>query len=77
MLAALERRYATWLTAGLNGFADELEHRDAVRGRRVRVGDRAGTAGAIAPDGRLEIKLARGDIVLVESGEVELAPATQ
>ena len=40
----------------------------------VRVGDRAGTAGAIAPDGRLTIVLDRGDVVLVESGEVELGP---
>ena len=77
VLGELERRYALWLTAGLTGFADELEHRHAVRGRRVRVGDRAGTAGAIAADGRLEIVLDRGDVVLVESGEVELAPATQ
>ena len=38
------------------------------------MGDRAGTAGAIAPDGRLTIVLDRGDVVLVESGEVELGP---
>jgi BirA family biotin operon repressor/biotin-[acetyl-CoA-carboxylase] ligase len=77
VLSELERRYVTWLAAGLAGLEDELEHRHAVRGRRVRVGDRAGTAGAIAPDGRLEIVLDRGDIVLVESGEVELTPETQ
>ena len=37
----------------------------------------AGTAGAIARDGRLTIVLDRGDSVLVESGEVELWPETR
>ena len=38
------------------------------------MGDRAGTAGEIAPDGRLTIVLDRGDVALIESGEVELGP---
>ena len=77
LLMELERRYAAWLESGLEGLTDELEGRNAARGRRVRVAGRAGTAGAIAPDGRLTIALDGGDSVLVESGEVELWPETR
>ncbi len=74
VLVALERRYADWLGGGLEVLAGELDARNALRGRRVRVDGLAGTAGAIAPDGRLTIVLDRGDSLLVESGEVELSP---
>ena len=74
VLAELERHYDTWLVDGLAGLLDELEQRNVLRGHSVRVGDRAGTAGAIAADGRLTLVLDRGDVVLVESGEVELGP---
>ena len=72
VLSELEQRYAEWLAEGLASFAEELEQRNALRGRRVRVAGRSGTAASIAFDGRLEIVLDRGDAVLVESGEVEL-----
>ncbi len=72
VLRELERGYLAWLDGGLSPLLGELERRNAVRGRRVRVADRAGTAGEIAADGRLSIALDRGDVVLVESGEVEL-----
>jgi BirA family transcriptional regulator, biotin operon repressor / biotin---[acetyl-CoA-carboxylase] ligase len=72
VLAELDRFYETWLRDGLDPLVPELEQRNAIRGWRVRVGGVAGTAGAIAPDGRLSIRLDRGDEVLVESGEVEL-----
>ena len=72
VLVELERRYADWLDNGLEGLAGELEARNALRGRGVRVDGLAGTAGAIAPDGRLTIVLDRGDSLLVESGEVEV-----
>ncbi len=72
VLTELERHYDAWLVSGLTGLLGELEPRNVLRGLRVRVGDRAGTAGAIAPDGRLTLVLDRGDVVLVESGEVEL-----
>ncbi|MCY7303820.1 MAG: biotin--[acetyl-CoA-carboxylase] ligase [Thermoleophilia bacterium] len=72
VLTELERHYDAWLVSGLTGLLDELEPRNVLRGLRVRVGDRAGTAGAIAPDGRLTLVLDRSDVVLVESGEVEL-----
>ena len=75
VLLQLERLYHTWLEGGLTALLGDLEQRNAVRGRRVRVSDRTGTAGEIAPDGRLTITLDRGDVVLVESGEVELGPS--
>lgn len=74
VLAEIERCYDGWLVGGLPVLLDDLEQRNALRGLRVRAGDRAGTAGTIAPDGRLAIVLDRGDVVLVESGEVELGP---
>lgn len=77
VLVELERRYTDWLAGGLAYLAAELEQRNALRGLRVRVAGRAGTAGAIAADGRLEILLDRGDSVLVESGEVELLSPVQ
>ena len=72
VLTELERHYDRWLAGGLAALLDDLERRNALRGRRVRADGRVGTAGAIAPDGRLTIVLDRGDTVLVESGEVEL-----
>lgn len=74
ILTELERGYDAWVDEGLVVLLDELEQRNVLRGLSVRVGDRAGTAGAIASDGRLTLALPRGDIVLVESGEVELGP---
>ena len=76
VLAELEHRYDTWLVGGLAGQLDDLERRNALNGRHVRVDDRAGTAGTIAPDGRLAIVLDCGDVVLVESGEVEMTPGS-
>lgn len=74
VLADLERRYDAWLEEGLAGQLDDLEERNALRDLDVRIGDRSGTADVIAPDGRLTLVLARGDVVLVESGEVDFAP---
>jgi biotin-(acetyl-CoA carboxylase) ligase len=72
VLLELERRYTDWLAGGIGMLGDELERRNALRGRRVSVPGGVGTAGAIAADGRLTVDLDRGDSVLVESGEVEL-----
>ena len=72
VLAELERRYDAWITGGLAAQLDDLEQRNTLRGLNIRVGDRAGTAGAITPDGRLTLVLDRGDVILVESGEVEV-----
>ena len=73
VLAELEHRYAQWLEVGLAGLADDLERRNALRGRRVIVGgSRNGTADAIAADGRLTVVLDDGETTLVGSGEVEI-----
>jgi BirA family biotin operon repressor/biotin-[acetyl-CoA-carboxylase] ligase len=72
VLEELERRYETWVSAGLEPLVEELERRNALHGRRVRVAGVAGTAGPIAADGRLTVTLDRGDEVLVESGEVDV-----
>jgi BirA family biotin operon repressor/biotin-[acetyl-CoA-carboxylase] ligase len=70
LLATLERRYAAWCRSGLAPLLVELEARNALRGKRVRVGAEAGVAGALAPDGRLTLARADGSTVLVGSGEV-------
>jgi BirA family transcriptional regulator, biotin operon repressor / biotin---[acetyl-CoA-carboxylase] ligase len=75
VLGDFERAYLTWLEGGLAPLLGELEKRNGVRGQRVRIADRTGRAGEIAADGRLAVVLDRGDVVLVESGEVELRPA--
>jgi BirA family biotin operon repressor/biotin-[acetyl-CoA-carboxylase] ligase len=77
VLMELERRYTDWLAGGLASLLEELERRNTLRGQKVRVAGRTGTAGAIAPDGRLTIVLERGDTVLVDSGEVELGSETR
>jgi BirA family biotin operon repressor/biotin-[acetyl-CoA-carboxylase] ligase len=74
VLAELEARYAAWLAGGLVSLGDDLEGRNALAGHRVRVGDRTGVGGSIAPDGRLTIVLDSGETVLVGRGEVELNP---
>jgi BirA family biotin operon repressor/biotin-[acetyl-CoA-carboxylase] ligase len=70
LLARVQRRYDEWLDLGLGLFLPELERRDALRGRRVTVGDLSGTAAGIAPDGRLRVRSADGVETLVASGEV-------
>lgn len=72
LLVRLQRRYDEWLDLGLALSVPELERRDALRGRHVRIGAVAGTAAGIAPDGRLRVVGADGTEALVVSGEVEL-----
>ncbi len=71
LLIELEWRYSAWLSDGLACLADELEHRNAVQGRRVHVGGHTGTGGAITDDGRLTLLLDGGETVLIGTGEVE------
>lgn len=70
LLEILELRYDAWCRSGLAPLLDELESRNVLRGRRVEVGDEAGTAGRIAADGRLTLERDDGSTVLVGSGEV-------
>ena len=71
LLSGLERRYAQWRANGLDGVFDDLGSRDFLRGRRVRVGEEAGTALQIDRGGRLEIAFDDGERRAIESGEVE------
>ena len=70
LLEIFEHRYDTWCRAGLAPLLDELEARSVLRGTRVRVGNETGTAGGIAPDGRLTLRRDDGSTVLMGSGEV-------
>jgi BirA family biotin operon repressor/biotin-[acetyl-CoA-carboxylase] ligase len=70
VLGALGRRYDDWLAGGLNAVYEGLGPRDFLRGRRVSVDGKSGTAVKIDRQGRLEIALGHGKTVAVESGEV-------
>jgi BirA family biotin operon repressor/biotin-[acetyl-CoA-carboxylase] ligase len=72
LLERLERAVGAWETDGLEALLPALEARNALHGRRVRVGASSGTAGRIAPDGRLHVTLEDGGGLLVGSGEVDL-----
>jgi biotin-(acetyl-CoA carboxylase) ligase len=73
VLEILEHRYDAWRRSGLAPLLDELEARNVLVGRRVRIAGETGTAGRIAPDGRLALHRDDGTTVLVSSGEVEAA----
>jgi BirA family biotin operon repressor/biotin-[acetyl-CoA-carboxylase] ligase len=76
VLAAVLRRlddaYAAWREGGLDSVFASIGSRNFLFGRRVRIAEGAGTGGAIARDGRLEVSLGHDHVVLVESGEVDL-----
>ena len=71
LLEAFERHFAAWVHEGLRGVHPGLSARDALRGRRVRIGRGVGVADGIAPDGQLQV-VVDGEPVLVRSGEVEI-----
>ena len=58
-----------WLVDGLAELREEIERRDALRGREVEVEGRRGVAVGIDDDGRLELE-AGGERIAVSSGEV-------
>jgi BirA family biotin operon repressor/biotin-[acetyl-CoA-carboxylase] ligase len=70
LLETLEHRYDAWRRRGLAPLLDELEARNALRGRVVRIGRDAGTVERIALDGRLALRRGDGTEALVASGEV-------
>lgn len=76
LLEILEHRYDAWRRSGLAPLLDELESRNALRGRRVEVGGQRGVAATIAPDGRLTLVRDDGTSILVGSGEVSPARAS-
>jgi len=70
LLERLEGRYDTWLAAGLTPLLPELDRRNVLRGREVRVGKDTGSAGAITERGQLTLTRPDGTTALVGSGEV-------
>jgi BirA family transcriptional regulator, biotin operon repressor / biotin---[acetyl-CoA-carboxylase] ligase len=71
VLEALGRRYDEWLGGGLDAVYDGLAPRDFLRGRPVTVNGTTGLAVKIDRAGRLEIAVGHGEVVAVESGEVQ------
>jgi BirA family transcriptional regulator, biotin operon repressor / biotin---[acetyl-CoA-carboxylase] ligase len=68
----LARASSRYEAGGLASFEAELAARDHLRGKRVRVGEHAGIADGIEPDGRLAIRTPGGARTLVASGHVEI-----
>ena len=69
LLGRLDETYARWRSTGLDGLYDDIGARDFLRGRRVEVDGKAGTADRIERDGRLAVETESGRL-LVASGEV-------
>ena len=70
LLFRLERLYDQWRHGGLGEVFTELGPRDFLRGRAVTVDGKAGIAIGIDRSGRLELEVAHGERVTVESGQV-------
>ena len=70
LLHDLGSRYSAWKEGGLDAVYEGLGPRDFLRGRRVSVNGTSGVATMIDRQGRLEIQVAHGQVVAVESGEV-------
>jgi BirA family transcriptional regulator, biotin operon repressor / biotin---[acetyl-CoA-carboxylase] ligase len=71
LLEDLDARYREWLAGGLDAVYDGLAPRDFLRGRRVSVNGTSGVATKVDREGRLEIAVAHGHLVTVDSGQVE------
>ncbi len=69
LLARLDTAYDRWLEGGLASLREEIERRDALRGREVEVEGRRGVAVGIDDEGRLALE-AGGERIAVSSGEV-------
>jgi BirA family transcriptional regulator, biotin operon repressor / biotin---[acetyl-CoA-carboxylase] ligase len=69
LLLWLERTYDHWLEGGLDALYVGLGARDFLRGRKVLVNGRSGTAIGVDRDGRLAIDLG-GERLDVESGPI-------
>src|SRR5262245_45961975 len=71
LLEGLAGRYADWRAGGLDAVYEGLGPRDFLRGRRVSVNGTSGVVTMINREGALEIDVGHGDVVTVESGEVD------
>lgn len=76
LLAELARSVVAWVQRyalhGLTPALPMLEVRDALRGRRVRVGELEGRADGVDSQGRLKVRLDAGSVEPVVAGHVEL-----
>lgn len=75
LLAVLEhltRHTEQFARDGFVGLLDAVRRRDATAGREVRGAAGVGTAEGIEPDGRLRVRLRRGESVLVGTGEIDI-----
>ena len=70
VLEDLASRYSAWRSGGLDAVYDGLGPRDFLRGRPVTVDGVSGVVSMIDRASRLEIAVANGELVTVESGEV-------
>lgn len=68
VLGRLDDAYERWHDRGLEPLYGEIGARDFVRGRRVTLDGRPGTAVMILPDGRLQVTFDDGEATAVESG---------
>jgi BirA family biotin operon repressor/biotin-[acetyl-CoA-carboxylase] ligase len=76
LLAALEARYAQFLSGGFAAVAPAWRARSVTPGRPVLLPDgRRATALDVAEDGALRVRLASGSLESVTAGEVRDAPA--
>jgi BirA family biotin operon repressor/biotin-[acetyl-CoA-carboxylase] ligase len=71
LLFRLERIYDGWRHGGLADLYGEIGARDFLRGRTITVDGKPATALQILRDGRLEIETRDGEVVAIESGEVQ------
>lgn len=68
LLTALER----WFAASPEEAMAVYRERDALAGNEIRWGGERGTALGVADDGRLRVRAASGDELLLDAGEVHL-----
>jgi len=68
LLGALER----WLTADAAAVIEAWSARDALRGREISWNGGSGTAEGVDADGRLLVREAGGEVVVLDAGEVHL-----
>ena len=73
VLRGLLASLGDWLEAGEDAVLAAWRRRDALNGNEVRWGANGGIAEGVDDDGRLLVRLADGDQVALDAGEVHLA----
>jgi biotin-(acetyl-CoA carboxylase) ligase len=76
VLAALDRRYAGFLSTGVEGLREAWLERSQSIGRRARAADgRAGVAVDLGDDGALVVRMEDGETVRILAGDVTMEAA--